>query len=626
MMGCTREILRRNTNRGMASIATVGLVLGTMAPTAFAATQSPTWAKKNIEFSSYTAMNVSGYVAGGTTYMPIWYVLQALKKSGYQYSFDGKVLNIDAPSGVTPNTSRLPLGSGNLTLSINGNPVQKVNSQVYRDPAGTVQTQYIPIYYIQQILSALSFYNQWDGTNWTGQQVMAAIVGSNNVEVGQQDALALTLSDPNGDALIPSGNVTWSVNGGGSSMNGATIDQTTGIFEASAAGMYQVTASIHGFPAITQQVLVYGQATGVKLTASTSTLVADGAATDTVTVQATDANGNVIPTFNGQVTLSSQTTGGSFVGGTVSGNTNSIPVYITNGSGTATLTAPTTNPGLTELIGTSDLTSMNQSVAANVAYSSLAISYVAPTAASILITPNISAVSATGSNADYLTATLNDSAGNPLGSAYGAPVYVTFNLSGPGSFQYGTTTPVTTYSQYVYPGSTGITLPVYSIANQPGTLTVTATGGGLSGSATITSELSTAASGIRLTSQPGTLLYPAAVGNTTLLAGTTFTLYTAQLVDHNGNPVPQQDTLSISDNMYNAANTPPGKLYYYGVSLGQPAYPLTGTAGVYPGQTAAATGQFQFIVMNTTSSATPADITVTDQSTGSSTTTPYLFH
>lgn len=634
MMGRFHPRARRRVKRGVVGLAASGVAFGLLSPIAMASTSGISWGKSNIEFTSYTAMNLPDFAEGGTTYMPIWYVLQALKNSGYSYSFNGKVINITTPSGVTPDTTGISLGGGNLTIEVNGSPVKMVDSKVQVDPSGGNKTQFIPIYYIQQILGALSFYNKWDGTTWTGRPVNANILGLSDLQVGQQDALLLTMTDANGNAVIPSGKVNWSVtllnrSGTAGLGTGAAMDPNTGIFTATAAGTYLVTASTNGM-SVSKKIEVYGQPAGVQLTESTSTLVTDGTATDTITVQVMDANNNPIPTFNGQVTLTIPTSGGTFVGGLTSGSLNSVPVYITNGTGTATLTAPTTNPGVTDLISTSNLTSLNQTVAAQVSYPSLPVSYVTPTAASISLTPNVSAVSTNSTSPDYLTATLNDAAGNALSSTYGAPVYVTFTLTGPGSFDpTGTSSsPVTTYSLYVYPGTTGVNIPIYSIANKPGTIQVTATGGGLSGSATVTSELNTAASAIQVTAQQETLTYPLYIGSTTLPAGTPFTLYTAQVVDSHGNPVPEQDTLSISDSTYNSANTPPDALYYYTVSAGQPSYGLTETSGSYSAETSGLTGQYQFIVLNTSKSSNPsqADITVTDQSTGASTTTPYTFH
>ena len=449
-----------------------------LAPAAFAATPQVTWSEKNIEFASYTVHNVSAYAESGTTYMPVWYVLQGLKQSGYSYTFDGKVLNITAPAGVTPDTTGLTVGSGNLSIEINGQLVKKVETEVRRDGGNGNLTQFIPIYYIQQILSALSFYNQWDGTTWTGEPITASLNGNAAVGQGELDAFALTLTDPNGQMVVPNGTVTWSVSGSGQ----ATIDQSTGIFTANSPGTYEVTASVDGFH-VTQQVEVYGAPAGVKLSDTNSSLVADGAATKTITVQAVDAAGNVVQNFTGQVTVIVPSTGGMLAGGVTSGDNNEAVVSLYDGVGTVTLTAPSTVPDSVETISSSNLTSLTDTLPASLSYGSLGVSYVAPVVAAIQITPDAGNIATDVNNVMNLDVSLVDAAGNPLGSSVTTSVFVTFTLTGPASFAPGLT--VTTWSQYVDPNNPA-TIPLYGVAGQQGPVTVSASGGGASGTASFT--------------------------------------------------------------------------------------------------------------------------------------------
>lgn len=305
----------------LTAIVVAGLGLGMMAPEAFAAS-GPTWHKSNIQIGSYVANGVFDYYAvqsgTETTFMPVYYVLQALKSLGYSHTYNGKVLNIITPSGVTPDTSNITLGTGNLTIEINGTPVKMVDTQTYKDPASGAKahlTTYIPIFYIQQILDAVQVHNSWDGTNWTGQQVAIFITGNNTISIGGQDNLALSLKDTAGNAITPKA-VRWSVAG-----TGAVIDPMTGRFMANQTGIYTVTATADGLSA-SAQVAVYGAAASFKVSNPTAAVSADTAYADqagggtpvsTVTVAIVDQNGNPVP-YTGTLNVTTETGGDLTVG------------------------------------------------------------------------------------------------------------------------------------------------------------------------------------------------------------------------------------------------------------------------------------------------------------------------
>jgi hypothetical protein len=349
------------------------------------------------------------------------------------------------------------------------------------------------------------------------------------------------------------------------------------------------------------------------MSAASSTIVANSTSTDAVTVKVVDANGNVVTNFNGTVTLAeSHATVAAAV--TVPGT-----VTITNGVGTFNATSANTTATNKSTITSSTLTSTNgQSVSASVQYGTVVISAAASTPVALALTPNSSTASSNGNTENDFTVNFNDAAG--VAATPASPVYVTFTISGPGSFQQGGTA-VTTLSKYV--SNSGYTLPVYAIQGNNGTVTVTATASGLtSATGTFTTVQTTAPSSMTINSTTGTLssAFPTGLSGVTLPAGTTFTKYTVQLMDSNNNPVAptSADNLTITDNTATLADG--GTLGYYSVNAaGQPSASLTSP------QLPTTNGQLTFIVLNTSAGTTNPTISVKDTLLGTTVTTPYSY-
>ena len=104
-----------------------------------------------------------------TTYMPIWYVMQALKNVGIQSGWDGTNWTMQMPVGEKPNTdlTKLKPGSGSKRMWINGVDVQNVHGIVYADPASHQNTTYVPIWYVMKVLKYENITSTWDGHKWS---------------------------------------------------------------------------------------------------------------------------------------------------------------------------------------------------------------------------------------------------------------------------------------------------------------------------------------------------------------------------------------------------------------------------------------------------------------------------
>lgn len=153
-------------------ISTIVVIAGlSFSSTAFAQTSYPT-SQKSIYLNGNKISSPAGIAAVDlssnqkTTYMPIWYVMQALKSLGIQSQWDGHHWYMSLPTGMVPNTANVSLGKGTVTVYLNGTPVQTNGDLVYLDPASSVDTTYVPIWYIEQVLKRVNVTSSWDGITW----------------------------------------------------------------------------------------------------------------------------------------------------------------------------------------------------------------------------------------------------------------------------------------------------------------------------------------------------------------------------------------------------------------------------------------------------------------------------
>ena len=270
--------------------------------------------------------------------------------------------------------------------------------------------------------------------------------------------------------------------------------------------------------------------------------------------------------------------------GQVNDLSGSNAVAITNGVGTFQVQAGTT-VGNTQTLTPSALSNAPSGV--NIDYSPVTITQTAPTAASVQVqvvpgdTTYLSANSITSTTVQYA---LLDSAGQVASSLPGE--YETFTISGPGSFADGSS--VKTETLWVDGSENQLT--VYSEQGQAGTITVSASGNGISGQVQIPSYINTAPASLSMTSKQAT----GASGNP-------YTLYTVQLLDSNGHPVyNNSDPISVTNNA-----AAPGAIEYGTINS-------SGSFVKGPAPTALTDGQAQFAVRTVTEGTSPVTITVQD--------------
>jgi hypothetical protein len=244
-------------NKTLTTIAAAAMAIGTLVPVAFAASTSSTiGGRKAISVNNSVVSNpytrVANDAGNATSYIGVWYLGQAVKTAGGDYAWDPATktfsMNIPGIDGAAL-AAKIPngVGTGNTTLVVNGVTVKKVNSFAAQDPAGSKSdiTTYMPLFYMGEIFGELGG-SSWDGntfsfTKFQDKASSLTVTGSatGDVALGQNDNFTVAGTDASGNSVqIPSGQVTWSANGG-------TIDQN-GNFTASTPGTYTITASYNG--------------------------------------------------------------------------------------------------------------------------------------------------------------------------------------------------------------------------------------------------------------------------------------------------------------------------------------------------------------------------------------------
>jgi len=542
-----------NLKRTLTSIAAASLVLGTMAPVAFAGTTSYSFAQRHVTVDGHNLSNPWGFVSGGTNYFPIYYLQTAIGSliPGATATWDGKNLMVNI-AGFDATKLMGPTVPGTNGIYINGTLVQKFTRIVTNDKGTKIQTSFAPIYSLFGVLEQLGLKSGWSGDGtWSIAPALAklTIAGNNNLSLGGSDTLSLAGTDSAGNATtVDASKVTWSVSNGG-------VISASGVFAATAAGTYAVTATYMGMTA-TANVVVAGTAVTYKVTSSAAGLLADGASYNTITVTAVDANGNADTTYNGKAIVADSSSPSLIAAATsasdqpsdfsVVGSTN----YIQFTNGVATLAVgPTSAVNVSDTITVTD--SATTSPLTSVTYSFTSAQSVLSKLALAVASGSSSAISANGQYSTTLTLSAENTAGNTFSGQPGT--YVTLSLTGPGSFTSGVT-PVTNETVYV-PTSGTLPVTVYSMAGMPGTISVSATATGLTGAtASIPTYINTAAGSISVTSTTGT----DSMNNP-------YTLYTVQLLDSNGHPITTSsanDAFTVTDN----SSTTSGALKYGSVS------------------------------------------------------------
>lgn len=149
--------------------------------------------QKGIYINGSLFTEAPGVVKNNTTYMPIWYVMQALKSAGVTNKWDGTSWALTTPTGTSVNLSNIHVGTGKMSISLDGKLVQKVDGFYQADPSTKQSTTYMPIWYVMQALNRSGFASHWDGTNWKLTGPAKAVVQMPTLTQGARGTVVKTL-------------------------------------------------------------------------------------------------------------------------------------------------------------------------------------------------------------------------------------------------------------------------------------------------------------------------------------------------------------------------------------------------------------------------------------------------
>lgn len=111
-----------------------------------------------------SVMNIPSKVHNGTTYVPIYYLMQLLKAAGIQSRWDGTHWYMTTRMPV--NWEKLHPGEGSMHIDLNGHLAQNLTGYVWIDPESGKATTYMPIYDVEQVLKRVGLTSSWDGSTW----------------------------------------------------------------------------------------------------------------------------------------------------------------------------------------------------------------------------------------------------------------------------------------------------------------------------------------------------------------------------------------------------------------------------------------------------------------------------
>ncbi len=191
-------------------------------PLARAATIESGMQKREISVNGSTLYNPYSFVRGGTTYMPIWYVMKALRQLGVPNAWNGarrqwRVALQAGPSALAK--VRVDNAAG---IYVAGVRVANVPSMVARDPLSGVNTTYMPIWYVSRVLKTADIHSSWDGRVWNllvHRSSGPSTVGGDGSTAKTGDSIGVSVGLSAGGAGTTAGTSTT---GGGNNPTGSS--------------------------------------------------------------------------------------------------------------------------------------------------------------------------------------------------------------------------------------------------------------------------------------------------------------------------------------------------------------------------------------------------------------------
>lgn len=435
-----------------------------------------------------------------------------------------------------------PLAYAKSIGLFNGVDATQNTLATYTGGTDTVAQQSV---YLNRASAAIVLENivAWNNGQLLPAGVTLTVSGGASVAPGSSEVLTVVAKNADGSTYtLPS---TAVINWAVDNKNGFFNPNSPGQLVVAQNGAYNVTATVDGVATAPYTVTAFGAAAGLKVTAAKPSIPANGNSTDVVTVQVVDANGNPVNNYNGTVVVTD--TNSLLWNSTTSAYTNNLgAVTVTNGQATFNVKSGVAI-GLTDTITATTLTSngLVLNTAAGTAVSQTAtVSTVPQVATTMSISAAQPVVQDNVVTNDAVSAQVLDQDGQPMLTG---TYPITFSVSGQGQIDGGT---ANVTGVYVGNGSVAspatVSVNAQSEQGVTGSMTITAASTGLSAvSTSIKSVVVGTANAVQLT---GSTFSVASAGTTTLQAA---------VVDMNGYPtsLPAGDALSVAVTQNGSAST-----------------------------------------------------------------------
>lgn len=152
-------------------LAALALTVGTgIAPVSMAAAATYPTSQKAIQLNGSNLYQPYGFAFHGTTYMPIWYVMQLADALHIDNHWNGtsRVWSFTDADYQGPTVSDAKTSLATMQITVNGHTVfSGLPRIVYPDPKNGKLTSFIPVYFIMQVFKRIGIGNTWDGTTWS---------------------------------------------------------------------------------------------------------------------------------------------------------------------------------------------------------------------------------------------------------------------------------------------------------------------------------------------------------------------------------------------------------------------------------------------------------------------------
>ena len=122
--------------------------------------------RRVIDVNGKTQIFASVLVRHGTTYMPVWYAMRALRSLGVHSAWKAGVWTLSPATDAPVSLANLAPGRGRYGIAIGSQTVLRLPGMVAMDPYMHRRMTYLPLGLVMQALHRLGVRSAWNGKVW----------------------------------------------------------------------------------------------------------------------------------------------------------------------------------------------------------------------------------------------------------------------------------------------------------------------------------------------------------------------------------------------------------------------------------------------------------------------------